>query len=76
MNVLTTNEMEIMLDALNTIRRKDDMPAMCLRDLQHFLGALHTVGFALVKRGTLLQFEEWWRTADETIRRYREAGLL
>lgn len=76
MNVLTTKEMEIMLDALNTIRRKNDLSTMDLRDLQHFLGALHTVGFVLIKRGTLLQFEDWWRTADETIRRYREAGLL
>ena len=47
----------MLLDALNTIRRKDDMSAMRLRDLQCFLGALHTVGFALIKRGTLLQFE-------------------
>lgn len=76
MNVLTTKEMEIMLDALNTIRSKDNMSAMRLSDLQHFLGALHTVGFVLIRRGTLLQFEDWWRTADETIRRYREAGLL
>ena len=76
MNVLTTSEMSTVLDALNAIRRKDDKPELALRDLQHFLGALHATGFAIIKRGTLLQFEEWWRIADETIRRYRRAGLL
>jgi hypothetical protein len=76
MNVLTTKEMDTMLEVLNTIRRKNDMSTMDLRDLQHFISALHTAGFVVIKRGTLLQFEEWWRTADETIRRYRNAGLL
>ena len=56
MNVLTTQEMEIVLDALNAIRRKDGMSAMHLRDLQAFLGALHTVELVIIKRGTLLQF--------------------
>ena len=76
MNVLTTDEMSTVLDALNAIRRKDDKPALALCDLQHFLGSLHTAGFAVIKRGTLLQFEGWWRVADRTIRRYRKAGLL
>jgi hypothetical protein len=49
---------------------------MDLCDLQHFISALHTAGFVVIKRGTLLQFEEWWRIADEAIRRYRNAGLL
>ena len=76
MNVLTTNEMSIVLETLNAIRRKDDKPALSLRDLQHFLASLHTAGFVIIKRGTLLQFEDWWRVADATIRRYRKAKLL
>ena len=76
MNVLTTSEMSTVLDALNAIRRKDDKSELALRDLQYFLSALHTAGFAIIKRGTLLKFEEWWRVADGTIRRYRKAGLL
>jgi hypothetical protein len=76
MNVLTTKEMDTVLEVLNTIRRKKDMSTMDLRDLQHFISALHTAGFVVIKRGTLLQFEEWWRIADEAIRRYRKAGLL
>jgi hypothetical protein len=76
MNVLTTKEMETMLDALNAIRRRDERPTLALYDLQHFLGALHTAGFVIIKRGTLLQFEDWWRVADKVIKRYRQAGLL
>jgi len=76
MNVLTTSEMYTVLDALNATRRKDDKPELVLRDLQLFLGALHTTGFVIIKRGTLLQFEKWWHISDGTIRRYRKAGLL
>lgn len=47
-----------------------------LLELQEFLAALHVAGYVVIKRGTLKQFEEWWRIADNTIKRYRDMGLL
>ena len=47
-----------------------------LLELQEFLTALHVAGYVVIKRGTLKQFEDWWRIADNTIKRYRSMGLM
>jgi hypothetical protein len=76
MNALTTKEMETLLGTLNVLRRKAKREEVVLLEVQEFLAALHVSGYAIVKQGTIKQFEAWWRIADNTIKRYRDMGLL
>lgn len=72
----TTTEMSTVLEATNPTGRKGRPSPRLPCVTCHTLGALHTAGFVVNKRGTLLRFEKWWHIADGAIRRYRKAGLL